>query len=54
MIGKVAWELASMAIIVLAVGVVGIADQIAPRQTSRFMVRFEPQVDRFVMFLLRE
>ncbi|MBI5071427.1 hypothetical protein HZB93_00830 [Candidatus Falkowbacteria bacterium] len=46
--------MASVAIIVFTVGVVGIADQIAPHTTVRLMQRFEPQLDRFVTFLLRE
>ncbi|MFA5413489.1 MAG: hypothetical protein WC348_03035 [Patescibacteria group bacterium] len=51
---KVVREVASTAILVSAVIVVRIADRIAPRATVRFMQRYEPQLDRFVQFLLGE
>jgi hypothetical protein len=51
---KVVRELASVAILVSTVIVVGIADQIAPQTTVRLMQRYEPQLDRFVQFLLGE
>ncbi len=51
---KAAWEVASAAILVSAVLVVAVADQIAPHSTSRFMQRYESQLDRFVQFLLGE
>lgn len=51
---KTAWEIAGAAILVSVVLVVGVADQIAPRLTVRFMQRYEPQLDRLVGFLLGE
>ncbi len=51
---KTAWEIASAAILVSMVLVVGAADQIAPQTTVRFMQRYEPQLDQFVKFLLGE
>jgi hypothetical protein len=53
-IAKVAWELTSALMLVLAVGTVMVAEEIAPRQTDRFVRRFESQLDRVVDFLLHE
>jgi len=47
-----AWEIASTAILVSVVIVVRTADRIAPQATVRLMQRYEPQLDRFVQFLL--
>jgi hypothetical protein len=47
-----AWEIASTAILVSVVIVVRTADRIAPQATVRLMQRYEPQLDRFVLFLL--
>lgn len=51
---KVAWEIASTAILVSTVLVVRIANRIAPQATIRLMQRYEPQLDQFVRFLLGE
>lgn len=53
-VAKTTWELASTAVLLSAVAAFGIADQIAPWPTYRFLARFEPQMDRFIGFLLRE
>lgn len=47
-------EIASTAILLSMVAAFGIADQIAPWPTYRFLARYEPQMDRFIGFLLRE
>ncbi|MFA5128721.1 MAG: hypothetical protein WC445_02005 [Patescibacteria group bacterium] len=51
---KMAWEIASTAILVSTVLVVRIADRITPQATARLMQRYEPQLDQFVRFLLGE
>lgn len=51
---KVAWEIASTAILVSTVLVVRIANRIAPQATVQFMQRYQPQLDQFVRFLLGE
>lgn len=51
---KATWEIASAAILVYVVAAVGVADQIAPRETSHLMMRLESQTERLIQFLLRE
>lgn len=51
---RTAWEIAGTLALVLAVGTIILAEEVAPWQTDRFVRRFEPQMDRLVDFLLRE
>lgn len=51
---KMAWEIASTAILVSTVLVVRIANRITPQATVRLMQRYETQLDQFVRFLLGE
>jgi len=53
-VAKATWEVASTLVLVLAVGTVIVAEEVAPWQTDRFVRRFEPQMDRLVDFLIRE
>lgn len=53
-VAKMTWEIASTATIVSMVVVVGIADQIVPRETADFMKRHEPQTEQLIQFLLSE
>jgi hypothetical protein len=53
-VAKATWEIASAVILLFTVAAFGVADQVAPWPTYRFLARFEPQMDRFIGFLLRE